>query len=230
MKHYFGSHWSETVQGLHTGVWLDENGAETAATYNVMDSTGDHDVSKIRRKDAKIKKEIKTSYALALKNAEERKAYADARRVDTSFEHLQYCFLVTKGRGGVSWYKDESPDSRSKVSGYAITEDELREIDRLGIPFVDSTTIPDDLIIKTIGFPMFPSKPEESDTAPWGSLSVAPISVVAALYARIGATVRNITLAELSDDMFRSNSAKEALAIQGWFGNRPELIGEAMMR
>ena len=228
MKHYFGSHWSDTVQGLHTSVWLDEDGKENAATYNVSDYTGDHDVNKPRRKDASIKKEIQSCYKAALAEAIAKKQYADARRRDTKCDHLKYCFLVTKGRGGVTWYTDEAPDTTSKTSGYAITDEEIDEINRLKIPFVDSTTVPEELIFNSVSFPMYPGKPDNDEPGPWGSLSFAPISVVAALYARIGAVVKNIDIAELSEDMFRQNSVKELMAIRGWTTGNAEMLGKAM--
>jgi hypothetical protein len=60
----------------------------------------------------------------------------------------------------------------------------------LGIQVIDTTTIPDSEITAT---PMFPMASMTPDDPPWGSCSYAPVAVVAALYAALGATLYNIT-------------------------------------
>ena len=60
----------------------------------------------------------------------------------------------------------------------------------MGIAVIDTTTITDSEISQSILFPMAAITP---DDPPWRSCSYAPLNVVAALYAALGATLHNIT-------------------------------------
>jgi hypothetical protein len=90
------------------------------------------------------------------------------------------------GRGGWTLH----PKPGVQVSNYGDMESEYPQACLiLGIPVIDSTTIPDSKITVT---PMFPMASLTPDDPPWGSCSYAPVAVVAALYAALGATLHNI--------------------------------------
>lgn len=90
------------------------------------------------------------------------------------------------GRGGWTLH----PRSGVTVSNYVGMDSCYpRACIMMGIPVIDSTTIPDSEISQSILFPMAAINP---DLPPWGSCSYAPVAVVAALYAAIGATLYHI--------------------------------------
>jgi hypothetical protein len=60
----------------------------------------------------------------------------------------------------------------------------------LGIPVVDTTTIPDSKVYETITIPLA-AIGREPDPAPWGSCSYAPLTEVARRKAALGATLYN---------------------------------------
>lgn len=91
------------------------------------------------------------------------------------------------GRGGASLYaKDRT------LSGGA--NDYYREVARLlGIPLIDSTTVPDKAIWETVSFPMV-AVGRAPDPGPWHGFSYAPLDYVAGLYLALGATVENLKI------------------------------------
>ena len=102
--------------------------------------------------------------------------------------------FLTIGRGG--WSLNMSRHHR--LSGYdgGIDFPIAQACVLLGIPILDSTTIPDERILETLRLPM-PVPEGEEDAEPEGgyhSFSLAPFSVVARMYAALGATVYNIKL------------------------------------
>lgn len=217
--------------GMSVAVWLDAATNIVTAVYNMSDSTGDHSFP-VRKKNAlPHKAELLEMRQKAESIAREKYAYRMARRRDTTIENLRYAFLVTIGRGGHTVYCDEEKDCTSIIQGYGLTSAELAEIERLGIPFVDTTTVPDDRIVRaSFGFPMWPGKPERYDAAPWDGLSEAPIQVCAAMWAAIGAIVRNIPdirMPEASE--LRNLNTREALALHGFYTNNAAEIGTAML-
>ena len=102
--------------------------------------------------------------------------------------------FLSIGRGG--WSLNMSRHHR--LSGYESDIDFpiAQACILLGIPILDSTTIPDERILETIRMPM--AAPEgEADAEPEGgyhSFSLAPFPVVARMYVAIGATVYNLDI------------------------------------
>lgn len=132
--------------------------------------------------------------ALARKHLGEEMAYAAARRRDTAFKDFEFAFLVTWGLGGTTVHNDYSKDSTSQLQGYGFNEAEVAEIDRLGIPFIDKRCVREDILVAaSICGPLAPSRPNETDPAPWHALSAVPVPVLAAWWSRHGAIVRNVT-------------------------------------
>jgi len=124
---------------------------------------------------------------------------------------------------------DESPDSTSRLSGHGFTADELAQIDALGVPFIDSRSIPDDKICRVMSFPMMPSRPDQHDAAPWSSMSFAPIPIIAFLYQSLGATVRNVVPVEPGEGQVKGWTAKEAIAYRAFVAGDSATLGAAML-
>jgi hypothetical protein len=94
--------------------------------------------------------------------------------------------FCTVGRGGWTLH----PRAGTICSNYGGMESEYpRACLMMGIPLINSLTVPGYEISKAISFPMASLKPSEP---PWGWCSFAPFEVVAALYACLGATLYNI--------------------------------------
>lgn len=226
MANVQGSAWGENG---HVFLSVDEfTGELIHREYNLSDSTGPHAIEHPHKAGRAILPEIKLMAKQALDKAVKAFQYRAERRKDTSFEKLQFAFLATWGRGGHIIYMDESNDSSSTLSGYGFTTEELAEIDRLGIPFVDSRSIPDDLICQTISFPMYPGKPDQAENAPWGGFSYAPIDVCAWLYQSLGATVRNITPRAPLESELRNCSSAEVKAFRGYTSGNTAMLAEGM--
>ena len=100
--------------------------------------------------------------------------------------------FLSIGRGG--WSLNMSRHHRLIGYDTSVSFPIARACLLLGIPILDSTTIPDERILETIRMPM--AVPErEADAEPGGGyhgLSYAPFPVVARMYAGLGATVYNL--------------------------------------
>lgn len=116
--------------------------------------------------------------------------------------HLSY------GRGGYTL----SMGGGGSLSGYG-ESGTVAACVHLGIPFIDTRTIPDSKISKTINLPMISCNP---DAAPWGSMSYAPLEVVAAAYESLGATLHNIEPDYSRMDQIKGMSPKEATMIRAF--------------
>jgi hypothetical protein len=178
--------------------------------YNLMDKTGDHAYpsNHFNELDEETKAIVFRCLALAEEESVKNYKYAKERERDTIFEHLKYCFLVTVGYGGVTWHIDEKEDTTSKIEGYHIDDDEMAEINRLNIPFVDITSIPlNNCITPSISGPLPPTKANRYDAQPWHSLSNVPLDVYCAWWEHFGAIVKNIKPADLQPQMFCGRQA-----------------------
>lgn len=97
--------------------------------------------------------------------------------------------FVTVGRGGWTLHIDRS----HTLKGYGDLSDVIPQCALLlGLPVVDSTTIPDEKIHLTLALPF--AQVGASPRAEYGSFDPAPIEVVARMYAELGATVYNLPL------------------------------------
>lgn len=161
--------------------------------YNLCDSTGPHPYRK-GKKNASCWTALLEMREEARANARAALAYANERRRETTFVNLRYAWLVTEGRGGHTIEIDEERNVRASCQGYGLSAEELVEIERLKIPFIDTRTIPDRMIYETVSLPMVCDPQRKPDSAPYGSLSFAPLAVVAAAKKALGATVRNCPL------------------------------------
>lgn len=88
------------------------------------------------------------------------------------------------GRGG--WTLHVSDNRRVEHYG-GITAPTPRACLLLGIPVLDSTTVPDNRHVDLIRLPMVGI--QRTSTRPWGSLSFAPFGYVAARQVALGATL-----------------------------------------
>lgn len=209
-KYAFGHSWNGQVsafvsRNLETG--------KVFASYNLTDYTGDHTKNSAHYKSQSPETRIIIDSLIisAREDMKNQLAYMLARKRETTFDHLQFCYLVTVGYGGVTWHIDEKPDSTGTIQGYSLSDDEKAEIDRLGIPFVDITTIDhEDCITPSISGPMPPNKPDRGDDAPYNSFSYAPLPVYCEFWRRLGANVKNIDSVELTPAQF-SNPRIQAL-------------------
>lgn len=133
---------------------------------------------------------------------------------------------LSLGRGGYTLHCS----AHSTVSGYGCdTSATVRAAKHLGIPCIDTRTIPDSRIYDTISLPMVALSPDEADPRPWGSLSRAPLPVVAYLYRALGATVTGIDCEMPSPDDFRGNKQWEVDAMRGFANGDAALLGSAMI-
>jgi hypothetical protein len=126
------------------------------------------------------------------KELRRRGAVAEARRrerasirhsLDTLREALAGGYLAI-GRGG--WTLHVSDNRRVEHYG-GITAPTPRACLLLGIPVLDSTTVPDDRLVDLIRLPMVGI--QRTSARPWGSLSFAPFGYVAARQVALGATL-----------------------------------------
>jgi len=181
--------------------------------FNLCDRSGDHTFTS--KKYQELTDEIKASLATLRKQAKQDLSanidYAAARRHDTSVDYLRYAFLVTVGRGGYTIYVDEKKDTTSRIEGYVIEPEMMSEIDRLGIPYIDSTVIDYGITTIAICGPMPCGKPDQFDPSPWGSISYTSVDGLASLYAAFGAIVKNITPAAFDPKNYGSR-VKEVYA------------------
>lgn len=198
-------------------------------SYNMSDSTGDHRTRYPHKPGRAKLPEIKAAVVKAIGEARERIEYKNVRRRDTEFSDLRFAFLVTWGRGGHSVYMDEDAQSSSTLQGYGLTPEEIAEIDRLGIPFVDTRTIPDDKILAVLSLPMWEQKLGKHDPAPWGGMSYAPVEVLAYMYRSLGATVRNITPRKPEAHELRNMHQWEKNALVGYTSGNEVMLMEAMI-
>jgi hypothetical protein len=95
--------------------------------------------------------------------------------------------FVTIGRGG--WTLHIAPNH--KLQGIGDLSDPIPQCAlRLGLPILDSTTIPDDKIHLTVALPF--AQVGAVPRAEYDSFDPASIEVVAWMYVDLGATVRNV--------------------------------------
>jgi hypothetical protein len=234
----WGSHFG--LENCWASVWChidtEQEGRDgLRITYNLSDCSGEHDFPARKPRKGPIADSWELFLRMkeaAVSAAENEIAYKFARFRETPLKCLEYAFLVTIGRGRTTVHTDELPNSSSTISGVFASEGELiAEVDRLGIPFVDSRTVPNDRIsVLAISGPIWPCKPEKFDAAPWGGLSKAPLSVMAGLYRHFGAIVRNFPEVTPFDPAnFRALSIRESTALHGWATNNEALVARAMI-
>ena len=95
--------------------------------------------------------------------------------------------FVTIGRGGWTLHMER----RHTLKGYGDLSDPIPQCARLlGLPIVDSTTIPDERLDCTLALPF--AQVGALPRVEYGSFDPAPIEVVAWMYRDLGATVFNV--------------------------------------
>lgn len=78
------------------------------------------------------------------------------------------------------------------ISGYEDANGPTAQICRkLNIPIINTTTIPDKIVILATKLPLV-AVGDKPENPPYGSLSYAPLPVVAGMYAQLGATIENL--------------------------------------
>lgn len=115
--------------------------------------------------------------------------------------------LLTIGRGGWTiYYRQRADGSTSRLLGYGDETsphdhgDHVREVLALGIPCIDTRTIPDERIAEyAIRSPLVaqgePDKPKHGAglfACGYGALAAAPVSVHVAIARAFGARVLNV--------------------------------------
>lgn len=205
------------------------NGDSVSFTYNLMDRSGEHALPKEpNEKLSPIWKHLMIAKDLARKEAEADKAYADKRsrgRVGGPFE---FAFLIILSKNGYSQHDDFHPESSRIHGGGSLSAEDLREIEELKIPLIDTRSMTKEGIGQSNQFPMPPHHPGGHDQAPWGPLSYAPVDVIASLYEAIGAVVKNIETRPIKKEELQKGLIREWLAMRGWFTNRSDLLAIAM--
>ena len=224
----FGHAWERTSHAASAFAVVHEDG-RIERTYNIGDSTGEHQLGDGHVTNPVRLKELADLIELAVEDGKRELAYRLARRRQTEVESLQYAFLVTVGRGGHTIYQDEEPGCESQLQGYGLSPDELLEIARLQIPFVNTTTIPDKRAMLMLRLPMWPAKPGKFDSPPWGGMSFAPIEVIAWLYMKLGATVAHIVMRPPAPGELRDMTLGERTALKGWVSGQESMVAEGMM-
>ncbi len=111
---------------------------------------------------------------------QERYASYINRAIKTQGGHLHI------GRGGFTLHF-----GRSRLSGYGSDPIKAMAIDA-GLPVIDSTLAPIDLVAKLVVRGPMIALDCEPDHRPWHAYAYAPLVVVAAAYRRIGAEVFNV--------------------------------------
>ena len=114
----------------------------------------------------------------------ERASICDSVRVlRQALDNGGYCQV---GRGGWAIYYA----CHSRLEHYGgIDADMVRACIKVGIPVIDTLTIPDQDIAKTINLPMITLA--HWDNSPYNSISYAPLAYVLPLYQALGATIYN---------------------------------------
>ena len=212
----------------HVAVWITSDGEITSEVYNLSDSTGGHEFDKPHLNIGPILDGLLDLRSKALATAVSKLQYREARRRVTTVENLEFAYLACQGRGGHTIYVDEERDSQCQIQGYGLRPEELAEIDRLGIPYVDTRTVPDANLGMLIRLPMWPGKPDKFDPAPWGGMSFAPIEVLAWMHQQIGSTVRNVAPRKPEPGQIRDMHKWEMAAIRGYQTGDTALLSSAM--
>ncbi len=86
-----------------------------------------------------------------------------------------------------------------------------------GLPVIDSRNIEFEALIKIVVSGPIIAVGREADPRPWGSLSYAPLGVVAAAYRAAGGEVHNIPDAEFDDGAFLGHDHLPASELVGFW-------------
>jgi hypothetical protein len=124
----------------------------------------------------------------------ERKAILDDVRVLRAA--LENDGFLTHGRGG--WILHYEKWARHECRGTGLDAAIPQACLLLGIPILDSSTIPDERICKVLNFPMANPFPNPEPPGGYGPFDHAPFEYVARLYVELGATVYNLSVVESS--------------------------------
>lgn len=121
---------------------------------------------------------------------EHRTARGAVRRIRQALDNGGF---AKSGRGGHSLHYGRG----HQIQGLGPPEQpgELRAAILAGVPYIDTRAIPDLRIGWAALIPM--ADPGRADPAPWGSLSLAPLPVVARLYQALGARILNLDLRDV---------------------------------
>jgi hypothetical protein len=133
---------------------------------------------------------------------------------------------ISVGRGGYTLHYSDC----GKVQGYGgANAPTVRAARHIGLPFVDTTTIPDDLIVSTMSLPMPKADPASCDPAPWGGMSFCPVRELVAVLKQLGATVDG--WGELPDpdpSKFRAMTKRESKMLRAFASGDEGGLFEAM--
>ena len=135
---------------------------------------------------------------------------------------LTKAVCVTVGRGGHCVY---FPCGK-RVTGYETSVEQLtaKIAIELGIPVIDSTTIPDSKISHTVSFPILTINAEYVDKPPYGMLDAAPLEHIASMKQKLGATVYNLEVPEY-DPSWLTVKKVQAKALNAFMsGNEADLF------
>lgn len=105
--------------------------------------------------------------------------------IRSTVQSLRSAQYLGIGRGG--WNLHCGPMTVSHYGG--IEQATCQACLRLGIPIVDTTSVPDEIVWELVKLPMVARG--EPDPEPWGSMSYAPLSYYAHKARGLGATIYN---------------------------------------
>jgi hypothetical protein len=107
--------------------------------------------------------------------------------IRSNVNYLRQSVYVSIGRHGWTAHA-----GNSRLSGhYPDLNAVPRLAARVGLPVLDSRSIPEDLLIQALHIPLVATE-GQADSPPWNWLSKAPLAYVAAEYKKLGATVWNV--------------------------------------
>lgn len=159
----------------------------------------------------------------------DRREAADVESTLASLDRALTDGFVTVGRGGYTVHVYNDNTGSQNIQGYGGMEaPTVRAAILLGVPCIDSTTIPDGAIRTTLQMPMAVRDTGQADAAPWGSLSKAPLAAVAAAYAALGATLHNLQPDREALANFRGMSRTEHKAIRAFQTGDQVALGAIM--
>lgn len=118
--------------------------------------------------------------------------YALQRRHDTQIMDLLYAFLIIRYSRKTCFFWDKYPGQRYSFERRWLPDAVDAERHLLGIPFFDCESLPDRTAESVL--PLIPASPEATDPPPWNELTTAPLPVLAACCAAIGAQIYDCPL------------------------------------
>ncbi len=109
-----------------------------------------------------------------------------------TISNIRKAYYVTVGRSGHTIYFPSEDHCTHRIEGYKrIDHPEIQLMIARGVPVIDTMTINDDNIVKTLFISLIAIPPEVPEKK-YGSLNRESLEWVASEYKKLGATIYNI--------------------------------------